>query len=532
MPESAKGDLSLNRSEVWLLAGLFCVALLIRLPNLLLVPRFEDEGIEVLWALEIAKGHILPLSGSDAYYGPLFSYLVAGTFKVLGPNILWPRLLAAVAGSLTVCVTYLLGRIVGGRHAGIVAAGLVLTSPMFVLFGSHFGWSNSLTPLLATAAILALVVAFAQAQVGWAATGGLLTGLMVQSHPLSAVLVAGVIVWIVGRGPSRAWASHRVILAWGAGSALGYLPMLLMFAVRWTSVASEVRNQSYAFNPANSIIDYLSRLPVLGTMLVQMVAGVGSQMWEAFKTARLLTLIAEVLAATSLAWALGSAALSRWARQRPGLGFLACVIAVSVVLLPLIVRLPQMRYLLPLLPAICVLAGALSAHLWRNDVHEARGRRVVWLWRSGVAAVVSVMVATNVFGIVRRTTQLLAEGETNAPFLAMTEVVKRGQGCATGVLVEDTDALGWSRTDGGMVHFNTESVRYVLAMAPCPVLLRSAAQIEAAVAERDDVTWVVASTSTASALSATLDLTPVQPITPGPAVTPGRELQLYRARRR
>ena len=68
-----------------LLAALFAVALAIRLPNLMLFPRFEDEGPGVMYALEIARGEQLPLTGVRAYTGPLFSYLVAAlTFPKTG----------------------------------------------------------------------------------------------------------------------------------------------------------------------------------------------------------------------------------------------------------------------------------------------------------------------------------------------------------------------------------------------------------------------------------------------------------------
>jgi hypothetical protein len=49
--------------------AVFAVALAIRVPNLMLVPRFEDEGIDVLWAFDIANGQRLPLTGLDAYCG-------------------------------------------------------------------------------------------------------------------------------------------------------------------------------------------------------------------------------------------------------------------------------------------------------------------------------------------------------------------------------------------------------------------------------------------------------------------------------
>ena len=44
--------------ELGLSVLLFAVALAVRLPNLMLVPRFTDEGLEVLWGLQIAQGPV------------------------------------------------------------------------------------------------------------------------------------------------------------------------------------------------------------------------------------------------------------------------------------------------------------------------------------------------------------------------------------------------------------------------------------------------------------------------------------------
>jgi hypothetical protein len=93
------------------MVALFGTALAVRLPWLMLVPRFEDEGIDLLAALDIARGHSLPLTGVDLYSGPLYVYLVAGMSRLFGENILWPRLLAAVFGALTVPATFYLGRL-------------------------------------------------------------------------------------------------------------------------------------------------------------------------------------------------------------------------------------------------------------------------------------------------------------------------------------------------------------------------------------------------------------------------------------
>ena len=112
---------------------MFALAVVIRLPMLTEAPTFTAETIEVLFGLKISRAETFPLTGADTYYGPLWSYILAAAFWTFGPSPTLPRAIVMVAGSLTVAVTYLFGREIGGRVAGVVAAGLLLTAPWHVL---------------------------------------------------------------------------------------------------------------------------------------------------------------------------------------------------------------------------------------------------------------------------------------------------------------------------------------------------------------------------------------------------------------
>ena len=147
----------LGTVSVWVaIAG---IALALRLPSLLSVPYFSDEGVEVLWGLDITIGRHLPLTGADPYYGPLFSYLMAGLFFIFGVHPLIPGVTVAVFGALIPVMVYELGQLHSGRVAGVVAAGLTATSPILVVFSSHLSWASSLVPFFMTATVLTLIVA-------------------------------------------------------------------------------------------------------------------------------------------------------------------------------------------------------------------------------------------------------------------------------------------------------------------------------------------------------------------------------------
>src|SRR5438067_11294075 len=146
--------------DAWLqalaLAGVLVLALALRLPHLTLVPHFTDETWEVLWSLPIMRGQELLLTNFNTFKGSLFNYLVAGSFLVLGPTALAARLVALVAGTLTVLAGYALGRAWGGPGAGLLAAGLLAVNGAHILINSHIAWPNCLTRLFTTLAIWTL----------------------------------------------------------------------------------------------------------------------------------------------------------------------------------------------------------------------------------------------------------------------------------------------------------------------------------------------------------------------------------------
>src|ERR1044072_9152909 len=79
-------------------------------------PRFTDELPEVLWSLPIARGEGLPLVANDPHYGPLWNYILAGAFLLVGPNPDVLRLVTLGLGAAQVVLTYFFARDVAGRR--------------------------------------------------------------------------------------------------------------------------------------------------------------------------------------------------------------------------------------------------------------------------------------------------------------------------------------------------------------------------------------------------------------------------------
>ena len=162
--------------------GLALFALILRLPYLWDIPRLTDELQEILWALSITRGEILPLTAVDSYYGPLWSYLLAAVFKVVGISDWAPRLVATILAAITVGLTYLIGREIAGQWAGLVGAALMLTSGGHVIITSHTARSNGTTPSLLMFVVWVLVRAIQRDDGRYLVAAGFLFALAMQSH--------------------------------------------------------------------------------------------------------------------------------------------------------------------------------------------------------------------------------------------------------------------------------------------------------------------------------------------------------------
>ena len=257
------------------------VALTTRLYELRDVPRLTDETDEVMLGLAIARGQTLPLTNVDAYIGPLWNYLLAVRFVLVGPSSFVPRSLTTVAGLLTVVATGWLGwelalRLGWPKRAAVIGLGgalLLATSSFHAVVSSRLGWSHSLTPLALTLA-LACLIRWERTRDAWLLAGlGLGYGLAVQTHPTALAFGPGLLVWALVH-----W--RHAILSRAGWLALGLfllanLPMLAFnIATGFGSLQAAVRVQSaYAGGVATGPAPYGTNLVALLGSLPLLLSG-------------------------------------------------------------------------------------------------------------------------------------------------------------------------------------------------------------------------------------------------------------------
>lgn len=140
-----------------------------------------DEAVYGLMALDIYHG-ATPVF-FPAYTGrePLYMYLMAGVFRLVGVNAYGIRLTSALIGLLTVVLVYAVGRALFSRRVGVLAAA-VLAFLYWHLTVSRNGYPNILIPPLECLALLWLWKGYRDGRPWQMAIGGVFVGAVLYTY--------------------------------------------------------------------------------------------------------------------------------------------------------------------------------------------------------------------------------------------------------------------------------------------------------------------------------------------------------------
>ncbi|MFI0608056.1 MAG: ArnT family glycosyltransferase [Anaerolineae bacterium] len=226
--QSDPRNASKPRPPEWVWAAFVLAgAALIRWPHLQRIPRFTDEVLLWRLAVDVLQGGYRPLVFEDTgYNGPILIYLLAA-LRSATSAVTAPRLLALALGSGSVLLVYLLGRELRGRPAGIVAAAFMGITATPVLVYSHILHMTSLAVPLLCLSYWAATQAARRGSGPWLLLTAVSAGLAVQTHPLCAAFLPGLLLWLWRRPPWR----RRLIGPWGALALLvllaAYSPVIV-----------------------------------------------------------------------------------------------------------------------------------------------------------------------------------------------------------------------------------------------------------------------------------------------------------------
>lgn len=396
---------------------------LTRMPYLALIPMFDDEVRQTVYALNIQPGRFLPLVGQDPYTGPLFPYLIAICLRIFGSTPVAPRVVVMVIGALTVGLTYLLARALGLSYPWAGLAGLLMAAnPHHILVSSHYAGATFTLPLLHTAFLIALILAVQRRSGPWLVAAGALLGLALQVNLIPLLLLPGVAVWFLGQPTSKVGLRTQWPYLAAIACVLAYAPVILYNLQTGMSSVREVTGaRSYVWQPNPPLATYIHNLWRLALQLCRQVGGV-LEGQETVAALMGLPLLSGAWAITGLVYA---------ARRR--LSLLTLTIASHVLVMPWFSNhygmVFETRFTNHLMPLLSVAMSGLAAGVWafvRTRVRAPRTIRAMG-WSTGLfLAVLSLWPLIPLFQYYEHET---AAGKTNVHYFAfLNEFIERWRG--------------------------------------------------------------------------------------------------------
>jgi hypothetical protein len=265
-------------ADVLVVSALVGLAGAIRWPYLLLSPQFPAVRDAIMAALDMAEGRAFYLHDSAPYLGAPFIWLLALAYKLFGPSLEVTLLLPWAIGALTVVPTYLLGRELAGRMAGIFAAALLATAGAHIVASSHVPLSHSLTPLCSTFTLWLLARAVVRSSGRSLAIAGLGAGITLQTHPTVFPLLAGSAFAVLLVRP--AWLRTRWPYVALALVVVGYSTLLIHHVQTGFAVVADIESKQDEYREGGEEVGaaadrglYLTNLATLSVSLARMASG-------------------------------------------------------------------------------------------------------------------------------------------------------------------------------------------------------------------------------------------------------------------
>jgi hypothetical protein len=419
------------KQDLLIATALALIGALTRLPYLALIPVFEDEALQTVYALSIKPGEFLPLVGNDPYAGPLFSYILAVSMRIFASPVT-PRVVVMVMGALTVGLTYLLARALSLAWPWATLAGLLMAAnPHHILINSHYAGTTYVLPLFSTAFLLALALAVKRAPGGqsrqsgpWLVAAGALLGLALQTNPVPLLMLPGVVVWfLIQRTPSGQQSRQPRIglrTRWPHLAAVAFLvayaPVILYnLQTGLAGVSAAESGRSYLWQPNPSPAAFSQNLWRLTLQLCRQVSGV----LEGDETLRSLLGMPLLFCA----WAIVGLIYA----TRRGLTLPALAVGSQLLIMPWLSNhyglTGTTRFTNQLTPLIFVAMAALAAGAW-NWV-QVRPQSSAIVLRPATCILLVALSLWPLTSLFRYYDHKVMVGETNAHYFAFTDEFTR-----------------------------------------------------------------------------------------------------------
>ncbi len=239
-----------------------------------IVAAFVAVNIAWIWryryaqAFDIDEAGYLGYAAVD-YYGLLRGGLHGWTSAILAPSIQAPVTMAAasllfipfgphpivafgvplLAAAGCVAAAYALGRTIGSRPVGLLAAALTASCPIIVNYARSFHFSMPVT-LVTTLALLAILRSRGFRSVGWALAFGVLLGLMPLTRTMTVAFVPGLALAAAAAALSDAADRARRLLLLAGSFAVALLAAATWLVPNGRMVAQYLLDFGYGSHAA------------------------------------------------------------------------------------------------------------------------------------------------------------------------------------------------------------------------------------------------------------------------------------------
>lgn len=183
-----------NKLESVLIVLVILLALFLRLYRIGEFMTFlGDEGRDVRIVRDlITKGNLVFIgpqtSIGNMYLGPLYYYMMAPALLLSGLDPVGPAVMIALLSTLTVFLTYYLGRQWFGKWPGLIAALLFAVSPVAIIY-SRSSWNPNPMPFFALLCIWGIYEVWQSKKYTWLTFVGVSFAFTLQMHYLGLLLI-------------------------------------------------------------------------------------------------------------------------------------------------------------------------------------------------------------------------------------------------------------------------------------------------------------------------------------------------------
>lgn len=239
--------------------------------------RFSTLGRQSYWYDELATVSVLHRSFGGMLHAvvrseatPYLYYLLAWPWtRVFGLGEAGLRSLSAVAGTLTVPVTYAAGAMLVSRRVGVVAAAIVAVNP-FLVWYSQEARAYALFALFAALTVYFFARALRgerRSLAAWALTAGL----AVATHYFAVFIVGAEAAWLLVRQPRRALLATALPVA----VLLAEVPLVVKQRHNGGNLGASPLSHRIAGIPKDLVVGYSFPAELAGTVVAALLVLLG-----------------------------------------------------------------------------------------------------------------------------------------------------------------------------------------------------------------------------------------------------------------